>query len=92
MGAEGVYNYNATGPDKYKVEKMDTKINNTGLICSREPRFKEAPNRNPGPATYTVECNFCIARPGEISTENINRQHVRPPVLAVLLETIENEA
>ena len=56
QGAEGVCNYNATGPDKYKVEKMDTKINNTGLICSREPRFKEAPNTNPGPATYTVEC------------------------------------
>lgn len=38
---------------------MDTKINNAGLICSREPRFKDTLNINPGPAAYTVsECTI----------------------------------
>lgn len=45
---------NIPGPDRYRVEKVDTKTNNTGLICSREPRFKGIPNQTPGPAAYTV--------------------------------------
>jgi len=45
------------GPDKYKVEKVETKVNNAGLICSRDPRFKEDKNVTPGPAAYTVSRN-----------------------------------
>lgn len=45
---------NIPGPDRYRVEKVDTKTNNTGLICSREARFKGIPNQTPGPAAYTV--------------------------------------
>jgi len=48
------------GPDKYKVEKVETKVNNAGLICSRDMRFKEDKNVTPGPAAYSVSHNSAI--------------------------------
>jgi len=39
---------------------METKVNNAGLICSRDQRFKEGKNISPGPAAYSVSDTISV--------------------------------
>ena len=50
---------------------METKVNNAGLICSRDPRFKEDKDVTPGPATYTVSHMPVLENANNLSIEGV---------------------